>query len=70
MVKTWNTANAGSETCDKCGAVYSVTVTRFPMRDKDSFNCNVCGNLMDQWNSTESKSYSLIERPEEKSPAG
>lgn len=70
MVKTWNSADAGNETCGKCGAVYSVVVTRFPMRDKDSFTCNVCGNLIDEWNSTESKSYTLVKRSDDEIPAG
>ncbi|MET4663474.1 hypothetical protein ABIC17_000366 [Sphingomonas sp. PvP056] len=69
MVKTWSSEERADETCEKCTAGYRVTVTRYPMRDKDSFNCTVCGHLMDEWNSTESKAYTLIKRTSEQSIA-
>jgi hypothetical protein len=36
-------------------------VRRFPLLDKDSAECGVCGNELASWNSTEVPSYSLIE---------
>jgi hypothetical protein len=36
-------------------------VRRFPLRDKDSAECGVCGNELANWNSIEVPSYSLIE---------
>ena len=70
MVKTWSQADRGEEACEECGAVYQVTVMRFPMRDKDHFDYSVCGHRMASWNDTESPSYSLVRRPDEESPAG
>jgi hypothetical protein len=63
MVQTWQKEQRPNETCTKCGAVYAVTVTRFPCRDQDSFHCKVCGQLMNEWNDTESPSYRLIQSP-------
>lgn len=62
MVKTWSTASRGETTCEKCGRVYEVKVTRFPMRDKDSFEC-ACGNQIDSWNDTHVPIYTLISGP-------
>lgn len=58
-VNTWNTVNAGEEKCKKCGAIYTVTVTRLPVRDSDSFICEKCGELINKWNSTHSYYYEL-----------
>ena len=63
MVKTWSTADQGDTECPKCGARYKVTVTRFPMRDHDHFDCNVCGYRLDEWNSTHAPSYEQISGP-------
>ena len=62
MVKTWSSEGAGKESCSECSSVYEVTITRFPMRDSDYFNCEVCGHEMQRWNSTEAPSFKLIER--------
>jgi hypothetical protein len=62
MVKTWDTEKAENFTC-KCGAVYEKTISRFPMRDNDKATCDVCGEIMDSWNSTAVPSYKLIRNP-------
>jgi len=62
MVATWKTEEQGTVACDKCGARYKPTVTRFPTRDNDHFNCEVCGHRMDEWNSTHAPSYELVDR--------
>lgn len=62
MVKTWETGQGDDFTCE-CGAVYSVKARRYPMRDKDSADCQVCGKVMAEWNSTYSPSFTLKERP-------
>ena len=59
MVKTWSSGEGEDATCEKCGSVYSVTIHRFPVRDKDSFNCTVCGHLMREWNDTACPSFKL-----------
>jgi hypothetical protein len=64
MVKTWEAGKAEDFTCE-CGAVYAVTVRRFPARDSDSADCSVCGQKMAEWNSTYSPSFSLIKNPTE-----
>ena len=64
MVQTWGQEERGEHTCE-CGAVYKVTVHRFPMRDSDSFNCSVCGTQIAKWNSTEAPSYELVSKPDD-----
>jgi hypothetical protein len=59
MVQTWEFQKGPDEICDNCGAVYSVTITRLPVRDSDSFNCEICGQLVKKWNSTTSYNYEL-----------
>jgi len=70
MVKTWSSQDQGETSCPKCGAVYKVTVQRFPVRDNDYHDCNVCGHRMASWNDTHVPSYTLIRDPEKESPAG
>ncbi len=64
MVKTWSSESSSDKSCSKCGSIYSVTMHRFPTRDNDTFNCQVCGNLMDSWNSTTCPMYELKLRKE------
>lgn len=59
MVQTWKSQKGPDEKCSKCGAVYSVTITRLPARDSDYFDCVKCGSRMNQWNSTTSYDYEL-----------
>jgi predicted Zn finger-like uncharacterized protein len=63
MVKTWHSGSGGTHTCPHCGAVYEVTIHRFPVRDKDSAQCDVCEKTMKEWNDTASPSFKLIKRP-------
>ncbi len=37
-------------TCAGCGAVYDITKHRSPMRDMDKLECEICGELIMQWN--------------------
>lgn len=62
MVKTWSSGKGEDETCEICGSVYAVTIRRYPTRDKDSFRCVVCGNLMREWNDTAYPSFELKKR--------
>lgn len=62
MVKTWASSRVEDDVCDKCGSVYEVTMHRFPHRDKDSFNCSVCGNLMREWNDTHCPMFELKQK--------
>ena len=62
MTKTWSIEQAGETICRACGSVYNVTIHRFPTRDKDSFNCSVCGTLMQEWNDTACPSFELKRR--------
>lgn len=62
MVKTWSSAESGDVACEACDSLYSVTMHRLPARDKDSFNCIVCGNTMRTWNDTMSPSFELKQR--------
>jgi len=60
MVQTWGKRAGDDATCQKCGATYSVIHRRIPQKDKDQFNCVVCGHLMDSWNDTQYPEYTLI----------
>jgi len=64
MARTWKSEPQGEVECENCRSVYEKTMHRFPMRDSDSFNCEVCGHVMDSWNSTHAPSYKLKTRRE------
>lgn len=64
MVKTWSSGDAPDETCAKCGSVYSVRIHRVPARDSDSFNCQVCGELLRKWNDTRIPEFKLKKKGE------
>ena len=40
--------------------MYQRTVRKLPTSDEDQAECEVCGAIMDSWNSTEVPSYTLI----------
>jgi len=52
MVKTWTSADSDDFTCRHCGSVYSVKIHRLPVKDVDSANCEVCGQVLQSWNNT------------------
>lgn len=58
----FQTQDGGTFDCPHCGATYSVTYTRTPIRDHDHATCDVCNSVMDEWNSTIFPSYKLIGR--------
>jgi ribosomal protein L37AE/L43A len=60
MVQTWKSGDAGEFECPNCGSMYRRTVRRLPARDEDQAECEVCGAIMDSWDSTEVPSYTLI----------
>lgn len=43
-MKTWGTDDTGRKTCPNCGSIYAVKITRLPLKDKDFFDCQVCGH--------------------------
>jgi DNA-directed RNA polymerase subunit RPC12/RpoP len=53
-----------NEVCSKCGSIYNMSYTRTIMRDKDSIDCDVCGNRLFSWNEAKIWSSKLIERHE------
>lgn len=59
MVKVWSTEQGENFKCEHCGAEYETTVSRYPMRDADKANCEVCGEVMAKWNSTSVPSFTL-----------
>ena len=67
MVQTWKSKEVGERACETpgCGAVYSVTIRRFPMRDSDSYDCDRCGRRLETWNSTSVPMFKLISEPKE-----
>mgnify|MGYP005815974811 CR=1 FL=1 len=50
----------------ECGAVYEVGQQKLPVRDKDTYNCDVCGEELDRWNASNIPTYTLIQRPDGK----
>ena len=58
-MNTWTTTDTTDVACSKCGRVYSVRGWELPTRDKDQFNCEVCGELLAKWNSTHAKEFRL-----------
>jgi hypothetical protein len=58
--------SAGSNktfTCQYCGAKYEFINTRLPVKEHDSAICVACGNTMYEKHSIESRSFTLVERP-------
>ncbi|MHC1689967.1 MAG: hypothetical protein AB9833_03955 [Bacteroidales bacterium] len=47
-------------TCSGCGAEYSLSYTRIPVRDKDSIDCEVCQMKLYSWNEAKIWSAELI----------
>jgi len=65
LVGTWKSEEQGLVVCSECGAEYKKSVTRFPMRDKDSFDCNDCGERLDSWNGTHVPTYTQVSQGNE-----
>jgi predicted Zn finger-like uncharacterized protein len=55
----------GTFFCPHCGAMYSVTPSRLPRADRNIANCVVCGQTMDERDSSKVPVYKLIHRPED-----
>jgi len=56
--------------CSHCGAEYEVTYTKTMFRDRDSEDCEVCGEHLASWNGSNIPHYRLIKRPDaNKKPA-
>ena len=62
MVKTWGSEDGSNRACE-CGAIYEVSYRRFPMKDSDYFDCDICGKRLDKWKSTTVPIYRLIQEP-------
>jgi hypothetical protein len=62
MIQTWKHGPSDDFTCPHCGAVYAVTIRRFPMRDSDREDCIECKRTMLTWNDTSVPSFRLKRR--------
>ena len=51
----------------KCGAEYNRTDTKFLVTHKADASCEVCGAMLESWDSTHVPSFELIKRPGGKS---
>jgi ribosomal protein S27E len=51
-------------TCKKCGSIYKLTGTKFPVRDPGSIDCTVCGEELTRWTGSTDWSAELIARHE------
>jgi len=47
----------------KCGAIYRRTEAMAPTRKLSSFECTVCGETMESWNTTWVPTYRLVVGP-------
>lgn len=47
--------------CENCSALYLRTETKTTERDKDRFDCRVCGHEIESWNGSRIPSFRLIE---------
>ena len=63
MVKVSGIGDGGEFACPHRGAVYAVTIHRFPEREVDSAKCDVCEEVMTEWNSTSAPSFKLKSTP-------
>jgi hypothetical protein len=50
--------------CSNCGSIYELSYVKVGMIDKDSIDCEVCGNELFSWKSSKIWSDKLIERHE------
>jgi hypothetical protein len=64
MVQTWQSGSGGTHICPHCGAAYEVRVEHRPARDQGDAYCEVCGELMAEWNDTEVPAFKLVHKPE------
>jgi hypothetical protein len=60
MGKTWSITDGDGVECLNCGAIYSVKITKLPVKEKNLFNCRDCGYLIHNTNSTSSSDFTLI----------
>ena len=50
-------------TC-QCGAIYERTEEKGIFRDKNSFNCHDCGQVLESWSGSRMPIFKLVKRPE------
>lgn len=57
--------NDGDEKCPnkECSAIYTVQYMDYPVRDRGSFTCELCGQLIRSWKGTRDWFFTL-KRPE------
>jgi predicted Zn finger-like uncharacterized protein len=53
--------------CPKCGSIYELTKHHSPSRDKDTIECEVCGETIKSWNGGEFYTWELKKKGEKKS---
>lgn len=47
----------------KCGAIYRRTEAMAPRREMDCFDCSVCGETLETWNTAWVPTYHLVVQP-------
>lgn len=50
--------------CSGCGATYERTYTRVSMRDKDRYECGLCGAVLESWDGSSIPSFRLVASPQ------
>jgi transcription elongation factor Elf1 len=64
MVQTWHSGSGETHTCPHCGAVYEVRIRHLPDREQDDAYCDVCGEVMAEWDNTAVPAFTLVQKPE------
>ena len=52
--------------CIKCGSAYWITSSHIPDRDKDTITCEICGEILVEWNEARIFEAKLIRRSDYK----
>ena len=50
--------------CNKCGSIYELKSTKLIFRDKDSIDCEICGEELHSWNAAKMWEAKLLDKHE------
>lgn len=50
--------------CNNCGSLYELDFDRTISRDNDSIDCQICGELLHEWDEAKIWSAKLLEKKE------
>ena len=59
----------GTRKCSRCGSIYAIKKFKLGSRDKDSINCQVCGEQLMEWNGGVMYQAELVTRADWPTPS-